>query len=119
MIKGANMQILIFIVYIAVGVLQIAAYLEGMEVWFGIGTVLALVLAIIGWSLPFGSIAISAIAFYGARYGWHWESWKAILLAAPGVIFGILVATTGGIVALVGAARGGATKGAPSLPHNP
>jgi hypothetical protein len=93
--------------------------LEGMEIWLGIGTFLSLVLAFIGWSLPFGSVAMSVIAFYGARYGWHWELWKAILLAAPGIIFGILVATTGGIAALVAAARGGTTKNAASLPDSP
>jgi hypothetical protein len=29
---------------------------------------------------------VAFLAYHGARYGWKWEWWRAVTLAAPGII---------------------------------
>jgi hypothetical protein len=96
------MQVLFFIVYLALGFLQITAFLEGTEVWLHTSTIVSLLIGFVTISfLPFGSIATSAIAFYGAYRGWHWAWWQAALVAFPFAIFSVVMAAAGmGVSAL-------------------
>jgi hypothetical protein len=97
-----------FIVSVLIFVLQLQAYLMGMESYFQVGTFVSIIVGLVLMNLPLGFIAIAAITFYGAYYGWHWEWWKAILLAAPGIVFAIVALAIGGLTTIFSAGRRGA-----------
>jgi len=94
------MQILFIILYVVLGIFQIAAYLDGINLWLGVGTLLGFIIFFITAALPFGSLADSAIAFYGAYSAWHWTWWQAALLTFPFAILGIAAMGLGGIASL-------------------
>ena len=59
-----------FIIYIVIGIAQIWAGLEGMQLYFGIGGFLAVILLIVAYAIPFvGAVGLALLAYYGARYG--------------------------------------------------
>ena len=59
-----------FIVYIVIGIAQIWAGLEGMQLYFGIGGFLAVILLIVAYAIPFvGAVGLALLTYYGARYG--------------------------------------------------
>lgn len=95
------MQFVFFLLYAALGIVQIMAYLAGIELWLGLGTFWGLVIFFITAALPFGSVIDAAIAFYGAYKGWHWLWWQAALLTFPFAIIGIAIASAGGMVAMM------------------
>jgi len=75
------------IAYIVVGIAQIWAGIEGMQLTFGIGGFLAVVLLVVVYAIPIaGTAAVAFLTYYGARYGWTWAWWQALALAAPGII---------------------------------
>ena len=79
-----------FVAYVLIGIAQIWAGIEGMQLYFGIGGVLAAVLLLVAYAIPFvGTIGIALLTYYGARYGWKWEWWQALMLVAPGVAVGL------------------------------
>ena len=76
-----------FIAYILIGIAQIWAGIEGMQLYFGIGGFLAAILLFVAYAVPFvGAIGMAFLSYYGARYSWKWEWWQALMLVAPGVI---------------------------------
>ena len=89
------------VLWIALGIAQIAAYLAGIHLWLGVGTIGGLVIffgtACLG---PLGAIADAAISFYGALKGWHWAWWQALLLVAPFPILAVAATGLDGIVRL-------------------
>jgi hypothetical protein len=85
------------LLYLAIGVVQLAAYFQGMELWLGIGWILSFVIFLIGTWLPFGSFVLAGIAFYGAHKGWRWEWWQAALLTFPFAIMSLIIMSAGGI----------------------
>jgi hypothetical protein len=86
-----------FIVYIVIGIAQIWAGLEGMQLYFGIGGFLAAILLIVAYVIPFfGAVGLALLTYYGARYGWKWEWWLALMLAAPSIILTLAAAFMGG-----------------------
>ena len=85
------MQIVLFVLWIALGIAQIAAYLDGIHLWLGVGTFWGFVIFFFTASLPFGAIVDAGIAFYGAYQAWHWPLWQAALLTFPFAILGIIV----------------------------
>jgi hypothetical protein len=95
------MQIVFIVLYCALGIAQIAAYLAGIKLWLGVGTFLGFVIFFATAALPFGSIADAAIAFYGAYAAWHWAWWQAALLTFPFAILGILAMGLDGVVGMV------------------
>ena len=59
-----------FIIYIVIGIAQIWAALEGMQLYFGIGGFLAVILLIVAYAIPFvGAVGLALLTYYGARYG--------------------------------------------------
>jgi hypothetical protein len=88
--------------YIALGIAQLAAFFAGMELWLGLGWIMSFLIFVVVASLPLGSLATAAVAFYGAYKGWHWEWWQAALLAFPFAIIGIIMMTISGAAGLVG-----------------
>jgi hypothetical protein len=96
------MPAILFIAYIAVGIAQIWAFLEGMNIYFGIGGILAFILLLVGHSIPLvGTLGVAFVTYYGARYGWRWEWWEALLLAAPGVVLMVAAITMGGLASIL------------------
>src|SRR5262245_53807294 len=91
---------------LALLIAQAAAYFQGMELWLGFGWLASLVVGVLaaGW-LPFGSLAMSAVAFYGAWRGWDWEWWQAALLTWPFAIISLAAMFMSGAVGLVGLLR--------------
>ena len=75
------------IAYVVIGIAQIWAGIESMQLIFGIGGFLAVVLLVVVYALPIvGTAAVAFLTYYGARYGWTWAWWQALMLAAPGIV---------------------------------
>jgi hypothetical protein len=95
------MWALLFIAYIAIGIAQIWAGIVGMHLYFGIGGFLAFIILLVAFSIPLiGTAGVAFITYYGARYGWNWEWWQALLLAVPGIVLMIVAMLTGGLASL-------------------
>jgi hypothetical protein len=89
---------LFFIAYGAAGIAQIWAGIEGMQLHFGIGGVLAAVFLFAACAIPLvGTVGVAFLAYSGARYGWKWEWWQALLLAAPAIILILAAGAMGGL----------------------
>ena len=86
------MPIVGFLLYALLGLAQIIAYLDGVHLWLGLGTVLGLIIFFGTAAFPFGAFVDASISFYGAHAAWHWPVWQAALLSFPfaiaGVVFG-------------------------------
>ena len=90
------MQIVLFVAYMLLGLFQLAATMEGLEVWLGVHVVFAFIIALFISYIPLiGTVA----GVCGAVYGWGW-SWTAALL----LFFGPMVALI--VVAMIGGAIG-------------
>jgi len=71
--------------FIVIGIVQIWAGIEGMQLYFGIGGFLAVVPLVVAYAIPFvGTAAVAFLTYYRARYGWLWE-WRQALMLAAGV----------------------------------
>lgn len=91
----ATMRLGVFALCIAIGLLQLTAFSEGVTLITGWETLsgsellysIALVmLYIITMSIPFGAIAIIVLTYHGAHTGFHWTWWQAGLLAFPAIV---------------------------------
>lgn len=92
------MRIVFLIAYIVIGITQIWAGIEGMQLYFGIAGFPAAMLLLVAYGIPvFGTIALAFLACYGARYGWKWEWWQALMLVAPGIVFVLAAGVTIGL----------------------
>ena len=86
------------IAYIVIGIAQVWAGVEGMQLCFGIGGFLAVVLLLVAYAIPFvGTVAVAFLTYYGARYGWTWTWWQALMFAAPGIVLMLAIGVTGGL----------------------
>ena len=93
------MPLLLVLAYIAVGLIQLASFIEGMSLYFHIATILSVVIFFVTYSIPVvGALFTAFFTYYGARYGWHWVWWQAFFLAAPGLILSIAAYSVGGLV---------------------
>ncbi len=77
------LQIVGFFIFFALGLLQIAATIAGLEFWLGLPGFLAVVLALLFAWMP---IVGTVVGMIGAVTVWDW-SW----LAAIGLFFGPLI----------------------------
>src|SRR5215472_14531715 len=94
---------LLVIAYIAIGIAQMWAGMVGMHLYFGIGGFLAVIIFFVAYSIPvIGTAAVAFMAYYGARYGWDWEWWQALLLAVPGIVLMIVGMLAVGLESLFG-----------------
>ena len=92
------MGIFFLIAYLVAGIAQIWAGIEGMQLIFGIGGFLAVVLLFVAYAIPFvGMAGVAFLAYSGARYGWNWEWWQALLLAAPAILLVLAAGVLGGL----------------------
>jgi hypothetical protein len=93
-----TMGTIFLVAYVLVGIAQIWAGLEGMQLYFGIGGFLAIILLFVAYAVPLvGTVGVAFLAYYGARYGWKWEWWLAVTLAVPGVILMLAASVTVGL----------------------
>src|SRR5215470_8909970 len=66
-----TMGTIFLVAYILVGIAQIWAGLEGMQLYFGIGGFLAIIFLSVAYAVPLvGTVGVALLAYYGARYGW-------------------------------------------------
>lgn len=91
------MQAIGFLIFLALGVLQMAATYAGLHQWLGLHWMIAGFLVIlIAWSPLIGT----ALGIVGAVKAWGWSIGGAILLlAGPLVLAFVIVVITGGIEA--------------------
>jgi hypothetical protein len=95
------MQAIFFVAFLVIGIAQVSAGMEGLHLYFGVGSFVSFVLFVISYAVPIiGSLLAGASVYYGAHHGWRWEWWQALALAAPGIVFWVVVMATGGIAAL-------------------
>lgn len=71
------MQAIGFIVYIVVGLFQLAAIMAGLESWWGLHWIVAAPIAFIVSYIP---LVGSIVGMVGAVDVWRWEWWQAGLL---------------------------------------
>jgi hypothetical protein len=94
----AEMQFVFFIAWIAIAIGQFSAGMEGMHLYLGVGSFASFLLFVLSYGVPvIGSILSAAAVYYGARYGWHWEWWQALALAAPGIVLWLIAIAMGGL----------------------
>ena len=86
-----------FLLYALMGLAQIIAYLDGIHLWLGVGTILGLIIFFGTAALPFGAFLDAGVSFYGAHAAWHWPVWQAALLSFPFAIVGVAF---GGVASL-------------------
>jgi hypothetical protein len=95
------MQFVFFVAWIIIGIAQISAGVEGVHLYFGVGTFVSVLLFLATYIVPLvGAFLTAAAVFYGARYGWHWEWWQAFALAAPGIVLWLFAMLTGGVASV-------------------
>jgi hypothetical protein len=88
------------VVYLALGVVQVTAFMEGVETWLGWNLPLQIVAFVVCLFLgPIGALVITPLGFYGASVGWGWPWWQALLLTAPFLVFSIAAFALGGAAA--------------------
>lgn len=84
--SGVEMQILFFIIYVAIGLLQYFAIQDGLTSWVGLPWLIAVPAAFVLGYIP---IVGSVLGVLGASYVWKWSWTSAILLFCwPVVLFG-------------------------------
>ena len=95
------MQVMFAVAYVAVGIAQIFAYVDGMHLYFGLGGFLSFIIFPFVYVIPLlGAGFVAVMTYYGARYGWHWEWWQALLLAVPGLVIMVILMTVGPLTSL-------------------
>jgi hypothetical protein len=95
------MQFILPVAYLAVGIAQIFAYVDGMHLYWGLGGFLSFLIFLFAYSIPLlGTGFVAVMTYYGARYGWHCETWQALLLALPGLIIMVILLAIGGLASL-------------------
>lgn len=91
----------IFVTYLALSVVQLVAFMEGLDTWLGFGNIASVAIFVVAFMLgPIGGIAIAVVGFMGATNGWGWEWWQAALLCFPFVILSFLSMGTSSILSL-------------------
>jgi len=96
------MHILIVVAYIGLGIVQLVAFMQGLDVWLGFGGVASIAIFVVAVSLgPIGSMAIAIIGFMGATKGWGWEWWQAGLLCFPFVALSFATMGIFGVAAMI------------------
>lgn len=90
------MQVIGFLIYFGVGVIQLAAVMAGLESWWGVNAFLAFIIALITAYIP---LLGQVVGMFGAMDVWGWEWWQA-----AGLFFGSLIVAIalGGMMSIVG-----------------
>lgn len=89
----------LFIAYWALALIQVAAFTRGVHISWGWPYLGAFLFWLVCAALlgPVGAIATLIFTFIGAKDGWGWEWWQAVLIAAPFLVLqlGLLVINGG------------------------
>lgn len=98
-----GLALLVPVLAFAIAIVQVAGFLEGLNHLWG----WSLWLAIPAWVLcamlgPLGAVGMLIFTFIGAKDGWGWAWWQALLLAAPYLIIQLFAAGTAGTIGLFG-----------------
>lgn len=89
------MQIIGFIIYMAIGVVQLAAVMAGLESWWGLNGFFSFIIAFIVAYIPLlGSI----VGMAGAMKAWYWEWWQAGGLFFGGLLLTLVFGVASGII---------------------
>ncbi len=110
--RGANLLGCAFaLLYFGLGFVQMLAIIAGLQLWFGMHWVLALVISGFTAYIPIVGIAAGV---WGATTAWGWSVWSAIaLFAGPILLFltlMIIAGVGGGIAGLTGRIRSKASR---------
>lgn len=89
------MQIIGFIIYIVIGLFQLAAVMGGLEAWWGFNGFFSFIIAFFVAYIP---VLGSVVGIAGAMKAWHWEWWQAGGLFFGGLVLTIIFATASGII---------------------
>lgn len=92
----------LFILYWSLALLQVAAFARGVNhawAWPLFGAVLLWLVCALFLG-PLGAIAMLVFTFIGAKHGWGWEWWQAMLLAAPFLILQVALFLVNGSLGL-------------------
>lgn len=89
------MQAIGFIVFFAIGAVQMVAIAAGVQEWLGLHWILSGFLGLFLAGIP---IVGTGLGFVGAISAWDWPWWQAALLFFGGFIF---IAVTGGFAVLM------------------
>ncbi len=96
----AALQILTSILYLLLGVFQLAATFAGLEVWVGLHWIIAGPLA---FFLAYIPLVGTIVGMFGAVEAWGWSWGQAgALFFGPFIVIFILLLISGGIEALSG-----------------
>lgn len=87
-----------FVLQIALGIAQLFAFIEGVALYFGYGWLGSAIVFVVAAMIPFGAIATTILAMYGAIEGWGWPWWQAALLCMPYFIISVGVLLFGNVV---------------------
>lgn len=79
------MQAIGFLIYMAVGFVQLAAVMAGLESWWDLNGFFSFILAAF---IAFIPVIGTVVGMAGAMQAWHWEWWQA-----GGLFFGALILT--------------------------
>lgn len=79
------MQAIGFIIYLVIGIVQLAAVMAGLESWWGLNGFFSFIIAFVVAYIP---LLGSVVGMMGAVQAWHWEWWQA-----GGLFFGALILT--------------------------
>lgn len=95
------MQLIFILAQIAIAIAQLFAYLDGMQLYFGLGAILSFIIFVLVFFIPvLGATFVAVMTYHGARYGWQWEWYQALLLAIPGVIVSVAILVVGGLASI-------------------
>jgi hypothetical protein len=88
-----------YIGLLAIGIIQLFPGIQGIELFFGTGTVLSFFIFAVSYCIPgIGTLFAAFFVYYGARHGWEWPWWQSLLLAIPGLVLMIAAVVVGRIV---------------------
>ena len=87
------------LLYLALFLVTLAGYYEGMELWLGWGFLPAFLVMMVCFVFrDIGGLFITVVAFFGMWKGFDWEWWQAGLVAFPMVGLMLVFMIGGGIL---------------------
>lgn len=72
-----SVKMLLFILYVAIGLVQLFAIRDGIEKYFEIGTLVSFIIAIFLTYIP---VIGSSLGVYGAHIVWKWDLAYSVIL---------------------------------------
>jgi hypothetical protein len=89
----------VFIVWLALGLLQAMAFFDGADSWLGVTGFWAVAIFVVALIFrPLGSVFVAAVSFYGMWKVWHWPLPGAALAAFPFLVLSFLGAGISGLL---------------------